>query len=278
MTAVSNETIASAAKQVDTRCVFLPAVRAPARCRSLPGLESQVWPCALESATAAQARSTQHVQVAHNTCAKLICLLLSCARAAGLLLQGGVRSAHAACSPPSGADSRPPPCLQTLVMPTMSRHMNMTEQQAKSTWGKLEAAIEKIHEQNASSLSFEELYRYAYNMVLHRWAPMLYAGMENSLRDHLAQVTKELETYTDMAFMRQLLLKWSMYHKSTQLIRDILMARSPLREPLAYPTSCVSLGSACAFSCCAMQPCFPCGRVVCSHLMAAEPCWTQAAV
>ena len=103
--------------------------------------------------------------------------------------------------------------------------MTMTEEQAKETWSKLEAAIAMIHKQNASSLSFEELYRYAYNMVLHRHAAMLYAGMESSLRSHLQGIVQELQTYTDMAFMRQLLLKWINYHKSTQLIRDILMVR-----------------------------------------------------
>lgn len=127
--------------------------------------------------------------------------------------------------------------VQMLSVPTMSRSMNMSEEQAHATWAKLEAAIEKIHQQNASSLSFEELYRYAYNMVLHRWAPMLYKGMEDSLRAHLSKVKDELNAYTDMAFMRQLLLKWTMYHKSTQLIRDILMARPP---PVARTSPCLA--------------------------------------
>ena len=117
--------------------------------------------------------------------------------------------------------------MQALTVPSMSKNMSMTEDQAKATWGKLEAAIAKIHEQNASTLSFEELYRYAYNMVLHRHAQMLYAGFENSLRQHLKEVKDDLAGYTELAYMRQLLDKWNAYHKSTQLIRDILMVRDP---------------------------------------------------
>ena len=39
---------------------------------------------------------------------------------------------------------------------------------------RLQGAIHEIHKQNASGLSFEELYRNAYNMVLHKYGEMLY--------------------------------------------------------------------------------------------------------
>lgn len=126
------------------------------------------------------------------------------------------------------------PGVQALVLPPMSRQMNMTEEQARETWSKLEAAIAKIHEQNASTLSFEELYRYAYNMVLHRHGQMLYSGMEESLRQHLKNVIQGLDSRHDMAFVRQVLDKWKAYHKSTQLIRDILMVRTCVPRAASY--------------------------------------------
>ena len=58
--------------------------------------------------------------------------------------------------------------VQQLNVPSLSRNMDMSKEQAEQTWAKLEAALEKIHQHDASMLSFEELYRYAYNMVLHR--------------------------------------------------------------------------------------------------------------
>lgn len=48
---------------------------------------------------------------------------------------------------------------------------------AQNTWKLLKGAILEIHRQNASGLSFEELYRNAYNMVLHKYGDLLYSGL-----------------------------------------------------------------------------------------------------
>jgi hypothetical protein len=45
---------------------------------------------------------------------------------------------------------------------------------AVATWNALKHAISEIHHQNASALSFEELYRNAYNLVLHKHGELLY--------------------------------------------------------------------------------------------------------
>lgn len=42
------------------------------------------------------------------------------------------------------------------------------ETSMKDTWAKLSTAIKEIQNHNASKLSFEEHYRYAYNMVLFK--------------------------------------------------------------------------------------------------------------
>jgi hypothetical protein len=49
-------------------------------------------------------------------------------------------------------------------------NQQMDEDYANRTWQTLHDAIREIHRQNASGLSFEELYRNAYNMVLHKCA------------------------------------------------------------------------------------------------------------
>ena len=48
------------------------------------------------------------------------------------------------------------------------------EAKAENTWIALKSAIAEIHNQNASTLSFEELYRNAYNLVLHKHGELLY--------------------------------------------------------------------------------------------------------
>ena len=45
------------------------------------------------------------------------------------------------------------------------------------TWDRLKEAIVQIQRHNESKLSFEELYRCGYNLVLHKEGGKLYAGL-----------------------------------------------------------------------------------------------------
>ena len=56
---------------------------------------------------------------------------------------------------------------------------------AQSTFDSLASAMDEIHNRNASTLSFEELYRNAYNLVLHKHGGLLYDGVEDGLARHL---------------------------------------------------------------------------------------------
>ncbi|WIA11985.1 hypothetical protein OEZ85_012066 [Tetradesmus obliquus] len=94
---------------------------------------------------------------------------------------------------------------------------------ADKTWRILESAIREIHNQNASGLSFEELYRNAYNMVLHKFGDKLYNGVATALRSHLAGVAARIEAAQGLPFLKELKSCWDDHNKSTQMIRDILM-------------------------------------------------------
>ena len=50
----------------------------------------------------------------------------------------------------------------------------------KDTWTKLAHAIREIQNHNASKLSFEEHYRYAYNMVLFKRELLSFDGYKNN--------------------------------------------------------------------------------------------------
>jgi cullin 3 len=99
--------------------------------------------------------------------------------------------------------------------------------QTDKTWKILEDAIREIHNQNASGLSFEELYRNAYNMVLHKHGDRLYAGVRQALARHLQQVARRLLAEAPSGgaepFLRALRRAWDDHVKSTQMVRDILM-------------------------------------------------------
>ncbi|CAD6563777.1 MAG: Cullin-3 [Tremellales sp. Tagirdzhanova-0007] len=61
----------------------------------------------------------------------------------------------------------------------------------KDTWTKLSHAIREIQNHNASKLSFEEHYRYAYNMVLFKHGDQLYNGVKALVAEHLDQLAEQ---------------------------------------------------------------------------------------
>ena len=58
----------------------------------------------------------------------------------------------------------------------------MDATQAQHIWTSLRRAIDEIHNKNASVLSFEELYRNAYNLVLHKHGELLYDGVRQAVQ------------------------------------------------------------------------------------------------
>lgn len=61
----------------------------------------------------------------------------------------------------------------------------MDEKYVNSIWTLLKNAIQEIQKKNNSGLSFEELYRNAYTMVLHKHGEKLYNGLRDVVTDHL---------------------------------------------------------------------------------------------
>ncbi|CAG8512957.1 3575_t:CDS:10 [Acaulospora morrowiae] len=69
-----------------------------------------------------------------------------------------------------------------------TRYQNAADSQFNDNWERLAQAIREIHKKNASILSFEELYRNAYNMVLHKNGDKLYEGVKKVITQHLEDV------------------------------------------------------------------------------------------
>lgn len=63
--------------------------------------------------------------------------------------------------------------------------MTMDEKLIDSIWLLLKNAIQEIQKKNNSGLSFEELYRNAYTMVLLKHGERLYTGMKEAVIYHL---------------------------------------------------------------------------------------------
>lgn len=113
---------------------------------------------------------------------------------------------------------------------------------AEKTWKVLEHAIHEIYNHNASGLSFEELYRNAYNMVLHKYGEKLYSGLVTTLTRHLIEIARSIEAAQGGLFLEELNRKWDDHNKALQMIRDILMYMDRTFVPLTHKIPVHELG------------------------------------
>ncbi|KAI3659183.1 hypothetical protein MP638_006965 [Amoeboaphelidium occidentale] len=91
-------------------------------------------------------------------------------------------------------------------------------------WSKLSGAIQQIHQKNASSLSFEELYRNAYNLVMSKHGGFLYDKVSNQIQGHLLSLVKsKLAPLKGTDLLNTLRQIWNDHKLSMSMIRDILL-------------------------------------------------------
>ncbi|KAH9609527.1 hypothetical protein KSS87_023476 [Heliosperma pusillum] len=110
------------------------------------------------------------------------------------------------------------------------------------TWKVLEHAIHEIYNHNSSNLSFEELYRNAYNMVLHKYGERLYSGLVATMTTHLKEISRTIEVAQGGSFLEELNRKWAEHNKALQMIRDILMYMDRTFVPSTHKTPVYELG------------------------------------
>uniref|UniRef100_A0A182WU43 Cullin family profile domain-containing protein n=1 Tax=Anopheles quadriannulatus TaxID=34691 RepID=A0A182WU43_ANOQN len=102
--------------------------------------------------------------------------------------------------------------------------MTMDEKYVESIWSLLKNAIQEIQKKNNSGLSFEELYRNAYTMVLHKHGERLYSGLKEVVTHHLeSKVREEVLRSFNCNFLQTLNQCWNDHQTSMVMIRDILM-------------------------------------------------------
>ncbi|XP_025195333.1 cullin-3-B-like [Melanaphis sacchari] len=93
-----------------------------------------------------------------------------------------------------------------------------------TTWAMLKNAIQEIHKKNNSCLSFEELYRNAYTMILLKHGERLYNGMRETVSAHLeTKVREDVLVALNNNFLQTLDECWRDHQTSMVMIRDILM-------------------------------------------------------
>ncbi|KAG6494940.1 cullin-3B-like [Zingiber officinale] len=131
---------------------------------------------------------------------------------------------------------------RTFKIEAFKHRVEIDPKYAERTWKVLEHAIHEIYNHNASGLSFEELYRNAYNMVLHKYGEKLYSGLVTTMTGHLKEIAKSIEDAQGSLFLEELDRKWGEHNKALQMIRDIMMYMDRTFVPSSGRTPVHDLG------------------------------------
>lgn len=102
-------------------------------------------------------------------------------------------------------------------------YVQMDMMVARNTWSSLADAMDEIHNRNASSLSFEELYRNAYNLVLHKHGSLLYDGVTDKITNQLLKTAEHLANVPDSSLLEEVATSFREHSITMVMIRDILM-------------------------------------------------------
>jgi cullin 3 len=120
---------------------------------------------------------------------------------------------------------RPPPKKEgKMHIRAWTHSMTMDGKFFETVWSLLKNAIQEIQRRNNSKLSFEELYRNAYTMVLHQHGEQIYLGLKELVTQHLQEMVLEdvLASFNNN-FLQTLNQAWADHQTSMVMIRDIFM-------------------------------------------------------
>ena len=99
----------------------------------------------------------------------------------------------------------------------------MSRDQASTNWDTIQDAIHKIYMKEASTLSYEELYRTAYHLVLYKHGQMLYDNVKETTVQLLRPIADELMLAHEDRFLKEFNAKWKETKMCIDMIRDILL-------------------------------------------------------
>lgn len=110
-----------------------------------------------------------------------------------------------------------------IAIKAFKHKVQMEKDYADKIWELIKGAIQQIHRKNTSELSFEELYRNAYTLVLLKHGDLLYSGLRAVVDEHLKEIAAGISISDDANFLPQLNKYWNDHQVSMASIRDILM-------------------------------------------------------
>ncbi len=99
----------------------------------------------------------------------------------------------------------------------------MTRASASEIMKKLEDAIGRVYYNTHQTLSFEQLYRGAYDLVLNKYGDLLYEGISRTISKYLSSKGKVLVELPDDGLLTTLAKTWVEHKTTSKVIQDIVM-------------------------------------------------------
>jgi len=109
-----------------------------------------------------------------------------------------------------------------VIQPYQGRKL-LSREEAEDEWRSLRDAIDQIYQKKSSQLSFEILYRSAYNLVLDKHGELLYSGVKDSLTGRFVAIGEQVAKTPDAQLLETLSGKWSEQKVILSTVKDILM-------------------------------------------------------
>ncbi len=127
--------------------------------------------------------------------------------------------------------------LKSAAMETIFNIQNMEKQCAKGYLDFIIRAVDEIYNENAAELSFEEIYRFSYYLVLAEYGKLLYDGVEARVTHHLEKMYSEITVCPDEQLLQTLVAKFSHHRVVMSMLKDVLlyMDRSFVVEQRCLP-------------------------------------------
>lgn len=106
----------------------------------------------------------------------------------------------------------------------IKRQVMIEEKELNKIFDILKTGIQEIQRKNTGELSFAELYRIVYTMVLYKHGEKLYAGLKEAITEHLTnKVMEDILNSLNTNFLKVLTLAWDDHQTAMVIIRNIFM-------------------------------------------------------
>ena len=109
------------------------------------------------------------------------------------------------------------------TVPFLRAVIPVPKEQAEEVWRSLDKSIALIFDLQAARLSFEELYRKAYDLVIQKYGDLLYNGLKESIRRQCSEILSMLLSENSIGIFEKLISSWTAFKSAINMIKDILM-------------------------------------------------------